>query len=146
MHGFVERCKIQLLAIMPCLTLWHIPQAIKYRYDFIFFPPAQKYFSFFLITFRFMLGFTGDVVFRKLGFLLCRPCSLWYSGTCWKLLPHSNRMFSFHLCSVTIITLFPWPPTQQNNSQVFVVERLMGLFCTIGGASSWLLSFPCSAC
>lgn len=99
---------------------------------FIFFPPAQKDLRFSLLIFMFVLFCSGDVVLGSMASCCesAAPCDT--PGSCF---PIPGESSGFRLCCVMITTLFPWPPTQQNNSQVFVVERLMGLFCVIGGAS-----------
>lgn len=98
----------------------------------IFFPPALKDFRFSLMIFMFVVFCSGDVVLGSLA-SCCESAAL--CDTPGSGFPIPGESSGFHLCCVMITSLFPWPPTQQNNSQVFVVERLMGLFCIIGGAS-----------
>lgn len=112
--------------------LTSISRKQTYMLVFTFFPPPQKDFKFSLIIYMSVVFCSGDVVLESLSSSCesAAPCDT--PGSCFPI-PGENS--GFRLCCVMITSLFPWPPTQQNNSQVFVKEGLMGLFCIIGGAS-----------
>lgn len=104
----------------------------------IFFP-AWKDFRFSLIIFMFVVFCSGDVVLESLASCCesATPCDT--PGGCF---PIPGESSGFRLCCVMITTMFPWPPTQQNNSQVFVVGRLI-LYCRCGFLATVLISLFC---
>lgn len=140
-----------LTVVWRVLSLWHESQATNCTCYSISFLPLRKILGFFFsMTFRFMLFFAGNVVSGRFisGCEIAALCDILGCPRSFFPIPRESSFSFFALFSyiVMITALLPWPPTQQNNSQLFVVERLMGMFCTIGGASLWLLWFSCSGC